>query len=97
MATFHGEWYLRKRSDSYRNRRTGAVVDDVKLKKRRGKRNKGVFWTGSKFIGAEPNYAHVYAYDPKKSPSEKKKFETRVRKNKAFAGKPRKAHKRRLR
>lgn len=98
-AEFRGAWYKRVRSKDFRNRNTGVVIKNVKVKKRVGKRNKAVFFDGRNFKAIEPTYHHVYSFDrpPKRPLSAKKKFEVSVRENPMWAKKRRKAHKRRIR
>lgn len=97
MADWKGSYYSRVRSNDYRNRKSGIILKNVKVQKRKGMRNKAIFWNGSNWKGIEKTYKHIYSEDAKKSPSAKKKFITRVQANRPFAKKRRKAHKRRIR
>ncbi len=84
MAKFFGEYYERKRSNDFRNRRTGNVVKKVTLEKRRGMRNKAVVFNGSNFKSVEFKNKNFYGFDvpPKRPASAKRRFEERVRSDK---------------
>ena len=97
MVKWHGEFYERTEDGTWRNRRTGNVLNTVRIKKRKGKTNRAQFFDGKNFKGVEPTRGHFFGSDPRRSASAKKKFETRVKKNRASALKGRKSHKRRLR
>ena len=80
-AQFKGEWYKRKRSNDYRNRRTNDVVKTVTLKKRKGKTNQAVYFDGKNWKAVETTGKNFYGFDvpTKKTKSAKRNFEKRVR------------------
>ena len=98
MAKFRGAWYNRVRSNDFRNRESGIVVKKVTLQKRKGMRNKAIFFDGANFKSIEPKHKNFYSFDvpPNKSASAKRRFETQVRANHFNAKKRRSAHTRRI-
>ncbi len=77
-AKFLGEYYERKRSNDFRNRRTGTILRNVRLRKRRGMTNQAIIWDGKNWKGVERSYHHVYSADPKKNISAERAFKKRV-------------------
>lgn len=84
MADFQGEFYRRKRSNDFRNRRTGSVVKKVTIEKRRGMRNKAIVFDGTNFKSVESTGKNFYGFDipPKRDITAKRRFENRVRSDK---------------
>jgi|TARA_Y100000034_G_scaffold114936_1_gene151561 hypothetical protein len=96
MAKWAGEFYERREDGTWRNRRTGEVLNTVTVKKRKGKTNQAIFFDGKNFKGVEPTKRHFFGPDARKSAKAKKKFEVRVKENKLNAKKRRSSHKRKV-
>ncbi len=75
---WHGEFYQRQEDGSWRNRRTGTILGNVRVKKRKGMRNQAIFWDGKNWKGVEPTKAHFFGSDPKKNISAEKAFKKRI-------------------
>jgi|TARA_Y100000310_G_scaffold264194_1_gene274771 hypothetical protein len=86
-TTWAGENYKRKRSGDFRNRRTGAVQGNVRVRKRKGKRNQAIIFDGKNFKGVEITGRHFFGSDPRPSKSGKRDFEMSVAQRKAMFAK----------
>lgn len=85
MAEWKGSLY--RRSDgTWRQRGTGHIVSNVKVKKRRGMRDKAVYFNGKgfKYLGNEPKLKNFYGTDIRKSKSAEKRFRSRAEQKAMF-------------